>query len=538
MVASFLYYYYHQIPFGMINGGGKCMHLKEKYTLYRMAQQIVNEGNYNVIYMNDQEQEIWLEKYSNKTSTIVRLVHRGFDWKNHLKRDIAIVFQRIKAMKRLLTAKQTVVHNVYVASHPPVDEWEQLKRPLQLNEKKPINMHVYYLVEQHIGDEQSRLAQALNIPEFTQEVEQAESEMVTQISMYETELRDNLQEKLKERNTIFSFGKPRITYVILAINIILFILLEMNGGSNSTETLIDFGAKYNPYIMDGQWWRIISSMFLHIGFLHLFMNMIAVYYLGTTIEKIFGSIRFGIIYMLSGIGGGLASFAFTSHVSAGASGALFGLFGALLFFGLSYKRLFFQTMGSNLLIVIGLNIVFGFMVPQIDMSAHMGGLVTGFIVAAMVQLPKRRKRSLPAVSFLIYIAILAGLIAFGFHQNSAAYQLMKVDSFIQQENFQDAVTSATKGLENPGEVEAALLFQRSYAYIHMDEPELAIADLEKCIDLDADLPEAYYNLAILYYDKGKLDKAEDAITKACQRRDNDQACQALYQKITGKSFEK
>src|SRR5690625_7002938 len=101
-------------------------------------------------------------------------------------------------------------------------------------------------------------------------------------------------------------------------------------------------------------------MFLHIGLLHLIMNMIAVFYLGTLVERIYGSFRFFIIYMLAGIGGGVASFAFSMNVSAGASGALFGLFGALLFFGLIYKRLFFQTFGMNLLFLIGFNIVFGF----------------------------------------------------------------------------------------------------------------------------------------------------------------------------------
>src|SRR5699024_11672752 len=85
----------------------------------------------------------------------------------------------------------------------------------------------------------------------------------------------------------------------------------------STETLIKFGTKYNPAIIEnGEWWRIVTSMFLHIGIFHILMNMLAVYYLGSVVERIYGAFRFLIIYFLAGIGGGLASFAFTTNVSA------------------------------------------------------------------------------------------------------------------------------------------------------------------------------------------------------------------------------
>ncbi|MFP3361059.1 rhomboid family intramembrane serine protease, partial [Planococcus sp. SIMBA_143] len=83
----------------------------------------------------------------------------------------------------------------------------------------------------------------------------------------------------------------------------------------------------------------------------------------------------------------LASFAFSYNISAGASGALFGLFGALLFFGVIYKKVFFQTMGRGVLIILAINIVFGFLVPQVDYSAHLGGLAAGFIASAIIHLP-------------------------------------------------------------------------------------------------------------------------------------------------------
>src|SRR5699024_4925541 len=228
-----------------------------------------------------------------------------------------------------------------------------------------------------------------------------------------------------------------------------------------------------------------------LGFIHLLMNMLAVYYLGTLVERIYGSLRFIVIYFLAGIGAGFASFAFTTSVSAGASGALFGLFGALLFFGLIYKRLFLRTIGINLLILIGINIVFGFLVPQIDNSAHLGGLITGFIAAGIVHLPKKNQPIKQVVAFILYIVMLTSLIIFGIqsNHNDPAYQLTRIDGLLQNNEFEKVVEVASDTLENPGEFEALLLFQRSYAYIELNQIELAIDDLEESIRLDDEQPE-------------------------------------------------
>src|SRR5690625_2872345 len=140
------------------------------------------------------------------------------------------------------------------------------------------------------------------------------------------------------------------------------------------SNLINMGAKYNPAMIEGEWWRAFTSMFLHIGFLHLFMNMLALYFLGVLLERIYGTKRIIVIYILSGIGGSLTSFALSISISAGASGALFGLFGALLFFGVDYINLFFQTMGKNVIFILIFNLVIGIVIPNIDMGAHLGGV--------------------------------------------------------------------------------------------------------------------------------------------------------------------
>src|SRR5690625_5544622 len=112
-------------------------------------------------------------------------------------------------------------------------------------------------------------------------------------------------------------------------------IIEFLGSSQDIPHLIQFGAKYNPLIMEHEWWRIFSSMFIHIGFIHLFINMLAIYYLRTAVERIYGLRKFLFIYTVGGVVGGLASFAVTVNVSAGASSVMLVFFGALLFFGLN-----------------------------------------------------------------------------------------------------------------------------------------------------------------------------------------------------------
>ncbi|MGM8365132.1 rhomboid family intramembrane serine protease [Virgibacillus sp. W0181] len=393
------------------------MYLMEQYTLYRLASQLVTNDDYEILYFNDAQDEVWLEKTENKKTKVVRLFHKGFNWKNHLKKDIATVFQKTKMMKKRLMSKNIEIYNIYIASLPPIDDWEMLKKPLQLKEKNPLKMKVYYMEENNYTEEQKRFIGDSNASVEAMSTTPSEQLQEKEVHDYKVQFKDHFYNKRKEVEKIFTYGKPLLTYYLIAINILLFLALELTGGSMNIENLIQFGAKYNPAIVNGEWWRIITSMFLHIGLLHLVMNMIAVYYLGMIVERIYGSIRFVFIYFLAGIGGGLASFTLSESVSAGASGALFGLFGALLFFGLIYKKIFFQTMGKSLLLILAFNIVFSFVVPQIDIGAHMGGLTAGFLASAICQLPSKKQTGLQIIALVLYLLFITTMVVFGLESN-------------------------------------------------------------------------------------------------------------------------
>lgn len=513
------------------------MFLKEQYTLYQIAHHFLKKEQFSILTLNENAEEIWLEKHENKKTTIIRLVHNGFDWQNHLRQDIARVFQTVHNMQRIIKGKNIELHNVYVTANAPVDDWERLKKPMQLKEKRPIKMKVYYLDEENFDQEIQRLQASTS--ELSINIDKSASELVMEevVKANKQQLIELIQQKKNEYQNIFSRSKPFFTYCIMVINVLLFILLEMNGGSTRIATLIEFGAKYNPAILENnEWWRIISSTFLHIGVLHLIMNMLAVYYLGTIVERIYGRWRFLLIYFLAGIGGGLASLAFTVNVSAGASGAIFGLFGALLFFGLIYKRIFFQTMGYNILLILAINLIFGLFVQQIDMAAHLGGLLAGFIASAIVYLPKKSSIFKQLIATSVYLIMLTALLIWGYENNiqKQAYQLMVAEDSLQQENYQDVVDSTTLALNLSGDLQGILLFHRSYAYIELNEINLAIADLEKSLTYEK-LPESYYNLAILYYNTGELGKAEENIVKAYDLNPDNEGSAELYEVITGES---
>ncbi|WP_156290726.1 rhomboid family intramembrane serine protease [Oceanobacillus salinisoli] len=518
------------------------MHFNELYFMYKFAHHLIMKENFDLIHI-DQNNEIWIEKYDRKTSHVIRLTHHGFDWQNHLRKDIALVFQKAKNMKRLLKGKNIFVHNIYISTHAPVDSWENLKQPMQLKEKNPVKMNMYYLHEEDFDEELLRLQDSLGVNKFSvndevHEDNKLQEEIEERIKEYRNDLFTLLENKRKAIQEVFSYGKPFFTYVIILINLLMFYLLETSGGSTSIDTLIDFGAKYNPdMIEEGQWWRIVSSMFLHIGLLHFLMNMLAVYYLGTLVEKIYGRWRFLFIYFLAGIGGGIASFAFSMSISAGASGAIFGLFGALLFFGLIYKQIFFQTMGLSVLVILAINIVFGFMVQQIDMAAHLGGLIAGFVASVIFYLPKKKNTLIQFTAVLVYGLIISGLVVFGVHNNfnSQAYHLMVIEKSISDSDFEKVVDVSTEALDVRGDLEAIIYFQRAYAYIELNEAELAIQDLEESITYEG-MPEAYYNLALLYYNNGEIDKAEENIRKAYSSNPEQGDFIQLYEEITGESL--
>lgn len=192
-----------------------------------------------------------------------------------------------------------------------------------------------------------------------------------------------------------------LTWLLIAINGAVWLLMELNGGSENGATLIAFGAKVNPLIDQGEVWRLFTAMFLHIGIFHLAVNSYSLYNVGSLLERFIGSARFIVVYILAGLCGSFASYLFSPRsISAGASGAIFGLLGALGVFFFLHRDLF-GAAANRILMNIGvvalLNLSLGLRLSGIDNFAHMGGLLGGLIVGLLVSPRYRVERDLYGV---------------------------------------------------------------------------------------------------------------------------------------------
>lgn len=187
-----------------------------------------------------------------------------------------------------------------------------------------------------------------------------------------------------QANLVIPLHKPIFTYIFLGVIIVLYLLVELAGGSTQEEVLIRFGSNYGwRILLEGEIWRLFTSMFLHRGHLHLIFNAFALFAFGVEMERLYGPDRYLVVYILAGLYGSLASFAFRGPVvsSVGASGAIFGIIGMNLAFFLLHREALGQLGRDRMrstLIIIAINLIFGFTVPGIDNMAHLGGLLAGF----------------------------------------------------------------------------------------------------------------------------------------------------------------
>lgn len=191
---------------------------------------------------------------------------------------------------------------------------------------------------------------------------------------------------------------PFFTYALLAIYLAVFGLATLSGGTEDPETLLDFGAMFGPLISEGEYWRLFTAMFLHSGFMHLAFNGLALFIFGQTVERSYGHARFLLIYVLAGLTGSVASYLFNSiAIAAGASGAIFGVIGALAAFFIMQRRTFGSHAQNSLIgvaIIVAMNIFIGLSTPGIDNWAHGGGLVAGFTLGLTLSPQYRRARTM------------------------------------------------------------------------------------------------------------------------------------------------
>ena len=190
-------------------------------------------------------------------------------------------------------------------------------------------------------------------------------------------------------------GKPKITNALIIICVLVYIgdqiTSYMMTDTFGIGVLSVYGMKINEAIRQGQWWRLFTCIFLHGDVSHIGFNMMAIYIWGKYIEALYGSWRYIVIFLMAGLMGSVASFAFSPVNSLGASGAIYGMFGALLYFRKYDKKLFNFIIGAPALVYMAVSLFSGFTMPYVDNIAHIGGLVGGYLSARIIGLLSEHK---------------------------------------------------------------------------------------------------------------------------------------------------
>ena len=204
-----------------------------------------------------------------------------------------------------------------------------------------------------------------------------------------------------------------LTYILIASSSIVYLIsafLSQSLVDMDMQTLVDMGALFGPLtVLKGEWWRLLTAMFLHGGTTHLLMNMFSLYLIGRGAEMYFDTKSYLSIYFFSGIIGGLVSlYMHPVSVGVGASGAIFGVFGALAGFFLAHREKIAshtKAFMKDFAIIIVINLVIGFSIPSIDVSAHIGGLIVGFIGGFVLSKDPKWILAYSAAMVLVIMAI-------------------------------------------------------------------------------------------------------------------------------------
>jgi len=218
--------------------------------------------------------------------------------------------------------------------------------------------------------------------------------------------------------------EPLVVYAILAITTLVFLYMEFvgpllrMGNSQSPLMLLRMGAMWPPMVRQGQWWRFITPIFIHIGWTHFVLNMATLYFMGKLMEDMYGHVRFLLLYLLSGILGNIFSFALSGALSAGASTSLFGMFAGFVVLKYFFPdNSYIQALSQQYIMLIVLNLGINIFMPSIDIWGHIGGAVGGALIGATLAIPRnthRYKMSVRVACGVGFLLVAVGLLYFGF----------------------------------------------------------------------------------------------------------------------------
>ena len=382
---------------------------KNDEIVMKLLHFFITDQGYNPVILHGAKDEIWLEN-SEADYKIVRIVtnyihnDEQFDW------DLYRTKQIMRTIKRKTFSFSMNTLSIFINLGDNVHLKENYSKNIdcvELKELEDINKY-NFLVD--------------TFPNITKLDKVSEQGLELFMKLTE-EINEKNKEDATKADEIFSKKKPVVTYALIISNLIMFIASVIVGGTifnMEPNTLYNLGGLVSYEGMNSnplELYRLVTSMFLHAGVIHLAFNMYALYVLGPQLESFFGKFKFSIIYFVSGIIGGLVSMIFqgSNIVSVGASGAIFGLIGAFIFFGYHYRVYFGSVIRSQIIPLLVANLILGYMVSGVNMAAHVGGLIGGVLSAKAVGIKYKTTTSdningcvmlLIFLGFVIYMGVI------------------------------------------------------------------------------------------------------------------------------------
>ena len=372
---------------------------KKDEMIMRLVHYFVTEENYSPMVVNGVKDEIWLQNQEGPHK-IIRINANYIHNEEQYRFDILKLNNVMRQVKRKTLSWSMNALNILLDVNEDVKLEENkkiesilIKNPRQITDKK--------LLE--------------TFPNINDKIIEATGfDLMINVA-------NDINKKTEKENKIYeSIFKPKkivVTNVLIAINVIVFLVVFfLSGGVLSGGALLKYGALNSYLVTSGDWYRLITAAFLHGGLLHLLFNMYSLYIVGTQIENFVGKGKYLLIYFVSALSASLMSCVITPNaISVGASGAIFGLLGALVYFGTQYRIYLSSVIKNQIIPLIIINLMLGFMVSGIDNAAHIGGLIGGVLIAMALGVQKKEntKNKINGwICLIIYLAFLGYLLFF------------------------------------------------------------------------------------------------------------------------------
>ena len=361
----------------------------------KLLHYFITKKNYSPIIVQGVENEIWLENLD-ADYKVVRIVNNYIHNDEQMDFDVFKTKRMIKKIKRKTFSLKMKTLSILT------DVGENVDR-----ERTYPDVDVIFYT-----DEESLVKNKI-IKEYFKDLKnnlQYTEEGFGLFLKITDEINQKNRKDAMETDKIIEPKKPIVTYILLAIIGIIFLIRFFV----DPNYLLLYYASQKDLVRLGGYYRLFTSTFIHIDIVHFLCNAYALYVVGNLAESYYGKLKFTLIYVVSAITASLLSIAMSSSLSIGASGAIFGLMGALLYFGYHYRVYFGNVIINKVLPVVILNLFIGFMIPNIDNFAHIGGLIGGFLVSKAVGINSKDKKSdkingiiltVIFVAFLVYLGI-------------------------------------------------------------------------------------------------------------------------------------